>query len=242
MPLRLMCVTAHPDDECFAFGGALALAAERGIETYVVCMTDGQAASSRGDTASGAELGAMRRAEFAASCKVLGVTRYELLNHHDAQLIHVPFPEPAAQLVERIRTFRPNVVVTFGGDGGANSHSDHMMVSFWTTAAFHWSAQPKRFPEISPAFQPDRLFYQTTRFFIPDRQPPHPMPWTVTLDIRSVQKRKSEAFEQHISQTPLIERTRGYFAKHGAEEYYALVATNDAQPAHLGTDLFEGLL
>ena len=23
MPLRLLCITAHPDDECFAFGGAL---------------------------------------------------------------------------------------------------------------------------------------------------------------------------------------------------------------------------
>ena len=47
-----MCVTAHPDDECFAFGGALALAAEQGVETYVICFTDGQAASHRGDAAS----------------------------------------------------------------------------------------------------------------------------------------------------------------------------------------------
>ncbi len=55
--LKLMCVVAHPDDECFAFGGALALAADRGIETYVVCLTDGQAAKNRGSAASGEELG-----------------------------------------------------------------------------------------------------------------------------------------------------------------------------------------
>ena len=72
MGLKLMCVTAHPDDECFAFGGALALAADRGIETYVVCLTDGQAATNRGDAASGEELGAMRREEFAALVRGAG--------------------------------------------------------------------------------------------------------------------------------------------------------------------------
>ena len=84
---RLMCVVAHPDDECFAFGGALALAADRGIETYVVCLTDGQAATNRGSCGLGMQsLERMRRAEFAASCEVLGVTHHELLDYQDAQL------------------------------------------------------------------------------------------------------------------------------------------------------------
>jgi LmbE family N-acetylglucosaminyl deacetylase len=236
-----MCVVAHPDDECFAFGGALALAAERGVETYVVCMTDGQAASNRGDSASATELGTMRRAEFAASCKVLGVTRHELLDYHDGQLINVPVIEAAGKLVERIREFRPSVVLTFGGDGGANSHPDHMMVSWWTTTAFHWSGQPKRFSDLGRTFRPERLYYQTMKFPIPDRQPPQSMPWTVTLDIRSVEKRKNEAFRQHVSQAPLMEQTREYFTKYGAEEFYALVAASDPQPARQSTDLFDGL-
>jgi LmbE family N-acetylglucosaminyl deacetylase len=67
------------------------------------------------------------------------------------------------------------------------------------------------------------------------------MPWTVTLDIRSVQERKSEAFRQHVSQAPLMERTKDFFAKYGAEEFYALVATAEPQAARQGTDLFEGL-
>jgi len=71
--LKLMCVVAHPDDECFAFGGALALYGERGVETYVVCLTDGQAATNRGDAASGEALGAMRRDEFRRSCEVFGL-------------------------------------------------------------------------------------------------------------------------------------------------------------------------
>src|ERR1700733_8277690 len=113
-----MCVVAHPDDECFAFGGALALAADRGIETYVVCLTDGQAATNRGDAATGAALGAMRRDEFRRSCEVLGVAHCELMNYQDARLEFVEFSVAAGRLVERIRRFKPDVVMTFGGGGG----------------------------------------------------------------------------------------------------------------------------
>ena len=46
------------------FGGTLMLAAERGIESTVVCFTDGQAATNRGDATSPEHLGEMRRAEL----------------------------------------------------------------------------------------------------------------------------------------------------------------------------------
>jgi LmbE family N-acetylglucosaminyl deacetylase len=239
--LKLMCVVAHPDDECFAFGGALALAADRGIETYVVCLTVGQAATNRGDAASGEALGKIRREEFAVSCNVLGVTQHELLDYHDAQLEFVDFPQAAGRLVERIRRFRPDVVITFGGDGGLNTHPDHMMVSMLTTAAFHWSGQAKRYPELGPVYEPQRLFYLSTNFFIPNRQAPKPMPWTVTLDIRSVQARKVEAFRQHASQAPVMEKTKVLFEKYGAEEFYTLAATKDPQAAQLANDLFDGV-
>ncbi len=72
--LKLLCVTAHPDDECFGFGGALMLAAKAGVETSVICFTDGQAATNRGDSMSAEHLGEMRRAEFIDSCKILDVT------------------------------------------------------------------------------------------------------------------------------------------------------------------------
>ncbi len=219
-----MCVVAHPDDECFGFGGALALAGDRGIETYVICLTDGQAAKNRGDAASGGDLGKMRREEFAASCKVLGVTHHELLDFHDGRLEFVNLPETAGQLVERMRRFRPHVVLTFGTDGGLNTHADHMTASMLTTAAFHWCGQSKRYPEMGEVHQPDRLFYLSTNFFIPGRPAPKPMPWTVTLDIRSAEQRKREAFRQHVSQAPLMEQTKEIFDQYGAEDFYTLVA------------------
>lgn len=234
-------MVAHPDDECYAFGGALALASDRGIETYVICLTDGQAATHRGDAASGEALGKVRRGEFRASCDVLGVTRYELMDYQDGHLEFVHFSQAAERLVERMRQFKPDVVITFGGDGGQNTHADHMMASMLTTAAFHWSGQPKRYPSVGEAHKVSRLYHVTANFLMPDRQPAMLMPWTVTLDIRSVRERKTEAFRKHVSQAPLMEKTKEIFERYGAEEFYALVATAEPQAARLGTDLFEGL-
>jgi hypothetical protein len=67
------------------------------------------------------------------------------------------------------------------------------------------------------------------------------MPWTVTLDVRSVWAKKEEAFRQHISQAPLMEQTKAVFDRYGAEEFYSLVATAEPQAARLSTDMFEGL-
>ncbi len=131
MPLRLMCFTAHPDDECGAFGGALMMAHRRGVETSVVCLTEGRAGSHRGNARTDDELAELRRQEFAAALRVLGVTHGEVLNYPDGGLMREDFPAVTTVLVERIRRFRPHVVLTFGGDGNVNLHPDHTMVSFF---------------------------------------------------------------------------------------------------------------
>jgi LmbE family N-acetylglucosaminyl deacetylase len=239
--LKLLCVTAHPDDECFAFGGALMLAAEAGVETSVICFTDGQAATNRGDAASAAELGRMRREEFAASCKILDVAHHELLDFKDAQLEFADFSKTAALLVKRIRTWKPDVVLTFGPDGAMNTHADHTMVSAFTSAAFHWAASPKRFPELGPIHIAKRLYYNTTNFFFSGRPSPLPSPWTVTLDVHRVEHRKFEAFRAHTSQLPLMDKFKSEFEKRAGEEYYTLAATPEPQAAMQQTGLFAGM-
>lgn len=245
---KLMVVVAHPDDECFAFGGALALAADRGIESYVLCLTDGQAATHRGEAASGPELGAIRRAEFAASCRVLGVTHHEMLDLSDGRMEFADFPRTAGRIVERMRRFRPDVVLTFGAEGGLNSHTDHTIASLMTTAAFHWAGRAKRYPDLALPFQPQRLYTLSSNALLDDQDAtgkPRPVPllapWTVTLDITSVRERKAAAFREHHSQAPLIDRTRAFFEQHGAAEYYTLQASATLGPAAQATDLFEGL-
>lgn len=241
MGLKLLCVTAHPDDECVAFGGVLALMAERGVATSVVCMTDGQAAKNRGDAASAETLGAMRREEFHNSCKVLGVTHHEILDYQDAELEFVEFAAAAGRLVECIRRLKPDVVLTFGSEGWHSSHKDHTVVSTLTTAAFHWSWQETRYPHAGAPHQARRLFYATATFRLPNRPLALMAPWTVTLDTSSTRERKAEALRQHVSQAPLIERNRAFLARFADEEHFALAATTELGPARLGTDLFEGL-
>lgn len=241
MGLRLMCVIAHPDDECFAFGGALALASAEGIETYVLCLTDGQAASHRGESTSNYDLGRMRREEFAASCKVLGVFRHELLDLEDGKLEFADFSQTAARLVRKIRAFKPQVVLTFGLDGALNTHPDHTMVSAFTCAAFHWAASEKRYPELGPTHLAERLYVLTTSFFMEDRPAPIPTPWSVELDIRTVMEQKQKAFRQHSSQKPLMERTKAMFEEFGHAEYYTLIAAQQPQPSRQTTSLFSGL-
>lgn len=242
MSLRLLCVVAHPDDECFAFGGALALAADRGVETSIVCLTDGQAATNRGGAQDGQELGAMRRHEFAASCDVLGAREHLLLDYQDAQLEFRTLHELGGVVVEHMRRFRPHVVLTFGGEGALNNHPDHTTVSAATTAAFHWSGNEKRFPEHPKPWRPQRLYYLTTNFFLPDRPAPLVAPWTCVLDIRSVRDRKRKAFEQHVSQAPLMERATPVLDQHGDDERYVLAYTTEPQPAQQTDDLFAGVL
>jgi LmbE family N-acetylglucosaminyl deacetylase len=169
------------------------------------------------------------------------VTQHELMDYQDGRLEFVDFPVVAGQLVERVRGFRPDVVITFGGDGGQNMHADHMIASMLTTAAFHWAGKAKRYPDAGSPHQAQRLYYLTANFHMPDRPPAMVMPWTVTLDIRSVRERKTDAFRQHVSQAPLMEKTKAMFERYGAEECYALAAAAEPQPAQLGTDLFEGL-
>jgi LmbE family N-acetylglucosaminyl deacetylase len=238
---KLLTIFAHPDDECFAFGGALALAADSGVEISAICLTSGTAGSYRGNTSTNEELGQLRREEFAASCAILGIQHHEVWDYIDGQLEFANFSELAGKLVARVRSFQPDVVLTFGPDGALNTHPDHTIVSAATTAAFHWANHPKRYPTLGPLFTPQRLYYVTTSYFLPNRHAPSPIPWTVTVDIRSVFDRKQAAFAAHTTQAPLMHQTEPIFREFGQQEHYTLIASTTPQPATQSTSLFEGL-
>jgi len=240
---RLMCVVAHPDDECFAFGGALALAAKASCETYVVCLTDGQAATNRGSSADGQDLGRMRRDEFARSCDVLGVTKHEILDYQDGRLEFEELNGVAKRLVERMRTWKPHIVLTFGLDGSLNVHADHTMASCFTSAAFHWSARSKRFPDLGlPTHAPQKLYHQSTEFTLPDREALLPAPWTVVLDVSAVKEQKLAAFREHTSQVPVMDNVKPFWDQYGDREHYTLAAASTPQAAVLTQSMFEGIV
>src|SRR5919201_4028040 len=118
--LRMMVVTAHPDDEAGNFGGSLLLYHDRGVETCVVCLTPGQAATHRGVSRSDQELAAIRKQEFATSCRILKVSRAIVLDYPDGQLHRQDTYRVVCSLVLHARQFRPEVMLAFGPDGGCD--------------------------------------------------------------------------------------------------------------------------
>jgi LmbE family N-acetylglucosaminyl deacetylase len=134
--LKLMCVLAHPDDESFGTGGILRQYAAEGVETYLIIATRGERGRSgnkKGNPGADA-LGEIREAELRAAAKVLGICRVDFLNYLDSELDQARPAEVVAKIVEHLRRVKPDVVVTFGPDGGYG-HPDHIAISQLTTSA-----------------------------------------------------------------------------------------------------------
>jgi LmbE family N-acetylglucosaminyl deacetylase len=243
---KLLCVTAHPDDEAGGFGGTLLLYHERGVETSVVCMTAGTAARNRGTARTDEELASLRRAEFAASCKMLGIRHGEVLDYPDGSLDRIDLYQTVGDIVLRIRQIRPQVMLTFGPDGGLTGHIDHAMAGTFATIAFEWAGRPDRYPEqLQQGLTPHRtqkLYYHTADFVLPDRQLISPPTVTARIEIGTERfEKKHLAFQQHTTQKPLFERVRKNLGQRqeGTVEMYHLAATREPREAKLETDLFE---
>ena len=242
--LRLLCVTAHPDDEAGLFGGVLLLSHQRSIETYVLCLTPGQSATHRGGIHSDSELAEVRRREFAASCAHLGVTHCEVLDYRDARLDREDQYPLLGQLVLRFRQIKPHVVLTFGTEGAITAHPDHSMAAVYATLAFHWAGRTNRYPEqLQDSVRPwraQKLYYATSEFTLPDRQPVSLPPASAFIDIGPENlQRKIEAFKKHATQSPLFELFENHTKKRGPVEEFLLAASIFPGEIRRETDLFD---
>ena len=176
--LKLLCVTAHPDDEAGCFGGILSKYSEAGVHCSVICLTAGERAANRGGLVEDEALKAVRRQEFADSCHLLGVAHSEVLDFADGALDREDFAQVAGRLVHILRILRPHVVVTFAADGYLTAHPDHGMAGMFTAAAFQWAARNNRYTAqlkdaplqdgLTP-WQAKKLYCVTAEFSLPER-------------------------------------------------------------------------
>jgi LmbE family N-acetylglucosaminyl deacetylase len=172
---RLLACFAHPDDEAFPVGGALAAHAARGVQIRLVTTTLGEEGEIRQEGAATREtLPSVRRMELARSVRALGLAGHRVLDYRDSGMdkasstshpkafINAPADEVVECLVAEIRRFRPQVVLTFE-PGGLSGHPDHKAISRHTTEAFRLAADPGAFPrQVRDGLQPHgayRLFY-----------------------------------------------------------------------------------
>jgi LmbE family N-acetylglucosaminyl deacetylase len=243
--LRLMCITAHPDDESGGFGGSLRTYRDRGVETCVICLTPGQAATHRGQAKSDRELAEMRKQEFAAACAILGVSWPVILDYPDGQLYRQELNRVAYELTLRIRQFRPHVMLTFGPEGGVTGHPDHSMAGTFAALAFHWAGRANRYSDqLHPGLEPHRaqkLYYGTADFALPGRQPITLSPQTAVIDIGEHLQTKISAFKAHKSQAPLWPLFEQNVSRRGAREMFHLAASIRSGPLAQETDLFAGV-
>ena len=168
---RILGVFAHPDDETFCAGGTFARYSASGTEVMVVSATHGEAGQIRSPrVATRRTLAAVREQELDLACQRLGVQHALCLDYVDGTLSSVDAEVLTGQVAKIIRSFRPDVVITFGPDGGYG-HPDHMAISAATTSACQRSGQIDQFPaQLAaglPAHQPSHLFYS---FFPPKSQ------------------------------------------------------------------------
>lgn len=245
--LRLLCVTAHPDDEAGGFGGTLLHYARMGVETHVICMTAGQAASNRGGAKSDDELKQLRRKEFAAACKELQIKNGVVLDYPDGKLDQQDFHAVAADMTRRVREIRPQVIMTFGSEGAITAHPDHTMVSIFATSAFHWAGRTNRFvDQLQAGLKPhitQKLYHSSTLFTMEDRQPVSMSPVTTILELgQEGIDAKTRAFQCHVSQSPLFWFFEESVRRRGMQEMFHLAASSKPMKAEMENDMFAGVV
>lgn len=174
---RLLVVYAHPDDESFGNGGAIARYSAAGVAVHYACATRGECGTvPEAMRAAQPDIGALRSVEMACAAEALGLRAVHYLgyrdsgmpgsadNAHPAALVGAPLEHVIGQVVALIRALRPQVVLTFGPYGGYG-HPDHIFIHEATLPAFEQAADPLFYPAQIAAgltpWQPRKLYYST---------------------------------------------------------------------------------
>ncbi|GAC1341824.1 MAG: N-acetyl-1-D-myo-inositol-2-amino-2-deoxy-alpha-D-glucopyranoside deacetylase [Candidatus Dormibacteria bacterium] len=172
--LRLLTVHAHADDESITMGGSLAVLHDQGVHTALITCTDGQLATifdpTMDEAATRPILGEVRRAEMAEAARILGLDEFHFLGYRDSGMAgaetnddadafwRVDIDAAVGRVVERIRAFRPQVVVTYDANGGYG-HPDHIQAHRVTLLAVAAAADKQPYPAAGPPWQVSKLYY-----------------------------------------------------------------------------------
>lgn len=132
----VLTIGAHPDDESMLAGGTLALLAERGLATHVLCATRGEG-GEMGDppVCTRAELGAVREAELRCATQALGVRSVRVLDYVDPMIgadeelypFEADFATLAGEIQRAIREVDADVVISHGPEG-EYGHPAHQLM------------------------------------------------------------------------------------------------------------------
>ena len=201
--MRILAVTAHPDDECFLFGGVLGAHAAAGGDAALLCLTDGQAGRTNGLAEQDA-LGDVRREELRQAAAILGIPDLFTPGYMDGALDELGDERGTAIVRDVIEEYGADVLLTFGPDG-ASGHADHKACWRWTMAA---AGERRVYAASFPASDD----------FEPRGGPP--LPFTTVVDVSVLGDRKRRAFLEHRTQLDHLELHDRLMALFDGREYY----------------------
>lgn len=194
MTLKIMVVTAHPDDAEFSCGGSVARWARDGCDViYVVC-TNGDKGS--GDLQMTSErLAVIREAEQRAAARALGVKEVVFLGYPDGSLEDTS--EFRGKLVRLIRRHQPQRLVTMDPFRRFHYHRDHRVTGIVALdACFPYARDHLHFAEhLKEGLLPHKVqeaYLSSIGMEDPD----------VIVDISDTFEQKIQALLCHASQVP----------------------------------------
>lgn len=157
-PVRVLSISAHPDDSEIQAGGTLAKWAAAGCEVSIVVCTDGSKGTWNPD-ADLAELIAARRAEQQRAAEALGATgTVGFCGWVDGELVQSP--SNVRTLTEWIRRLKPEIVITHDPWKRYRLHPDHRAAGFLVSDAVVAARDPHFFPDMEfPHHRPEEIWY-----------------------------------------------------------------------------------
>jgi LmbE family N-acetylglucosaminyl deacetylase len=221
-----MVIVAHPGDEAFGFGGAIASAAAQGAYVVVVCATrgwfderlalkppapGGKNVDPKDNPIIWRNLDTVREDELRRSVAMLGVRVLRMLDYAEGTLAEVDPGELTSRIVEPIRMHRPEVICTFGPDG-ITGDSDHIVLSRAATRAFEIAGEPLAYED---DLEEDQVAWRAAKLYhlVAPREQLAKLgehapeaygsadPATLTLELGDLAPLKLAAIARHVSQT-----------------------------------------
>jgi LmbE family N-acetylglucosaminyl deacetylase len=185
-PLRILVITAHPDDCELKAGGVTALYRALGHQVKFVTTTNGEAGHH---VLPPPQLAQVRKRETEAVAQLMGID-YAVLNHRDGRL--QPTLEARFELIALIRHYQPDLILTHRPN---DYHPDHRATSTLVCDAAYMVIVPHIVPEV-PALRVNPVIAYLSDHF----QRPAPFAPTVVIDVEPVLSTIIDQLECHRSQ------------------------------------------
>jgi len=241
----ILVVFAHPDDESLSAGGTLCRYRRQGVQTALLTFPDGQVGKQgvRGEMseAEKTEFGAQRREELLRAARWLEIGETITPGWLDGSLNRIPDEKGVALAVETIRRLKPEILISFGPEGGGNGHEDHKATGRWAALAFDAAADPGYPCPLAP-HSVSKYYWVAWNEAMDLVRGRKSEQFTAAIELgQDVLQAKRKAFEEHKTQQYLMNVFDGLEKASEGKEYFHLAKSRIERPSGLETDLMEGL-